>query len=211
MATRRPLVNVSGTIQELPTGDVLTGLDLASPPAIGGTTPAAGAFTTLSASSTVSGTGFSSFLTSSAIGSSVQAYDADLDTWATKTAPSGTVVGTSDTQTLSAKTLTGTKETVFTITDAAGFEINPANGGIQKVTLAATRTPVATDFTEGQSVLLRVSTSSTYTITWSSVSPTWVSATDAAGSAPTLSTSRSTLIELWKDGTTIYAALVGYA
>jgi hypothetical protein len=35
----------------------------------------------------------------------VQAWDADLDTWATKTAPSGTVVGTADTQTLTNKTL----------------------------------------------------------------------------------------------------------
>ena len=39
------------------------------------------------------------------IGTNVQAWDADLDTWATKTAPSGTVVGTSDTQTLTNKTL----------------------------------------------------------------------------------------------------------
>jgi hypothetical protein len=36
----------------------------ATPPGIGGTTPAAGAFTTLSASSTVSGTGFSTYLAS---------------------------------------------------------------------------------------------------------------------------------------------------
>lgn len=40
------------------------------------------------------------------IGTDIQAWDADLDTWATKTAPSGTVVGTTDTQTLTAKTLT---------------------------------------------------------------------------------------------------------
>ena len=39
------------------------------------------------------------------IGTNVQAWDADLDTWATKTAPSGTVVGTADTQTLTNKTL----------------------------------------------------------------------------------------------------------
>lgn len=35
------------------------------------------------------------------IGTDVQAHDADLDTWATKTAPSGTVLGTSDIQTIS--------------------------------------------------------------------------------------------------------------
>jgi hypothetical protein len=40
------------------------------------------------------------------IGTNVQAWDADLDTWAGKTTPSGTVVGTSDSQTLTNKTLT---------------------------------------------------------------------------------------------------------
>lgn len=37
------------------------------------------------------------------IGTNVQAYDADLDTWAGKTAPSGTVVGTTDAQALTNK------------------------------------------------------------------------------------------------------------
>jgi len=40
-----------------------------------------------------------------AIGTDVQAYDADLTTWAGKTAPSGTVLGNTDTQTLTNKTL----------------------------------------------------------------------------------------------------------
>jgi hypothetical protein len=40
------------------------------------------------------------------IGTDVQAYNANLTTWAGKTAPSGTVVGTSDAQTLTNKALT---------------------------------------------------------------------------------------------------------
>jgi hypothetical protein len=61
------------------------------------------------------------------IGTNVQAWDADLDTWATKTAPSGTVVGTSDSQTLTNKTLTSPTLT----TPALG---TPASGTMTNVT-----------------------------------------------------------------------------
>lgn len=60
-------VGAALTVGTIPSTDV-TGLgtfatqNYATPPAIGGTTPAAGAFTTLSASSTVSGSGFSTYL-----------------------------------------------------------------------------------------------------------------------------------------------------
>lgn len=52
---------------------------------------------------------------SNAIGVSVQGYDADLAAFAAKTAPTGDVVGTSDTQTLSGKTISGSTNTLSNI------------------------------------------------------------------------------------------------
>jgi hypothetical protein len=102
-------------------------------------------------------------------------------------------------------TFVGTKETVFTITDGAAFEIDPANGGIQVVTLGASRTPAATNFAAGQSVLLGIDDGTAYAITWTTVGPTWL--TDA-GVAPTLATSGYTWIVLYKVASTIYAARI---
>jgi hypothetical protein len=92
-------------------------------------------------------------------------------------------------------------ETVFAITDGGSVDIDPANGGIQTWTLGASRSPTATNFATGQSVMLMI-TASTYSITWPSV--TWL-----GGSAPSLSASGITVIELWKSGSTLYGALVG--
>jgi hypothetical protein len=106
------------------------------------------------------------------------------------------------------QTFKGTTDTVYTITDGAAFEINPANGNIQVVTLGANRTPAATNFVAGQSVLLGIDDGSTYTITWTTVSPTWVKVGGTA-SAPTLATSGYTWLLLWKAGSTIYGCEVG--
>lgn len=172
MADRRPLVLVTGGIQEVPSGDTV-------PLSAGGTgaTTQAGARTALG-----------------------------LGSAATMAGPSGTIVGTTDAQALSSKTLTGTKETVYAITDGASVDIDPANGGIQTWTLGANRTPTATNFVAGQSVLLMILDGSAYAITWTSIGVTWV-----GGTAPTLDTTKYTCIELWKVGSTVYGALVGAA
>ena len=94
------------------------------------------------------------------------------------------------------------KETVYTITDGAAFEIDPANGSIQLITLGASRSPAATNFAAGHSITLMVNDGSAYTITWPSV--TWV-----GGSAPTLATSGYTVINLWKVGSTLYGMSSG--
>lgn len=77
----------------------------ATPPAIGGTTPAAGSFTTLSASSAVSGAGFSTYLASPpAIGGTAAA----AGSFTTLTTSGGTTNTKAGAASTSALTLTGT-------------------------------------------------------------------------------------------------------
>lgn len=123
---------------------------------------------------------------------------------------SGDAVTLNGTQTLTNKTLTdpaiiGTiVEDVFTITDGAGFAINPRNGSVQLITLGANRTPVASNFNDGDAVTLMINDGTNFTITWSSVAVTWI-----GGVAPTLATTGFTVIQLWKASGVIYGALVG--
>lgn len=170
---------------------------------------AAGLSATLSPAS--GGTGVANNASATVTSSGNYAYTRTLTGVTNVTFPTtGTLATLAGTETLTNKTITGTKETVYAITDGAAFEINPANGGIQTITLGANRTPAATNFTAGQSVTLMIDDGSAYAITWSTVNPTWVGAT-ATGSAPTLATTGYTIIEMWKVGSTIYAAYVGVA
>lgn len=108
-------------------------------------------------------------------------------------------------KTLTDPAITGAiKEDVYTITDGAAFEIDPGNGTVQTVTLGANRTPLATNFADGESVTLRIADGSAFTITWTTIGVVWV-----GGSAPVLATAGYTVVELWKVGTTVYGAKVG--
>jgi hypothetical protein len=178
-----------------------------------------------------------------AIGTNVQAYDQNLTTFVNvftlptadgtanqvlKTDGSGVIgfataatgdVTTTGTQTLTNKTLTdpaiiGTiLEDIFTITDGAAFEIDPGNGSIQLITLGASRTPKATNFANGESVVLMVDDGSAYTLTWTDATfgGTGVVWKTNAGAAPTLNTTGYTVIVLWEVAGQVYGARVGDA
>lgn len=110
----------------------------------------------------------------------------------------------------SRQTFKGVRATAYTISDGAAFEIDPANGELQVVTLGASRTPKATNFAAGDVVMLGIDDGSANTITWTdgTLNPTWVRP-GGGGAAPVLATSGFTWVLLWKVGSTIYGAEMG--
>ena len=121
----------------------------------------------------------------------------------------------SSTSTLTNKTLTdpaivGTiLEDIFTITDAAAFEVDPGNGSIQLITLGASRTPKCTNFAAGESVTLMINDGTAYTITWTDATWGTGGVIWKGGTAPTLATTGYSVIQFWKVSTQVYGASVG--
>ena len=168
------------------------------------------------------------YLTSSDIGSTVQAYDADTakyddttanftgtlqnggsnvvvdsDIGSTVQAYDADIMTTDNAQVMTAQlTLAELKETTYTLGTSGTVALDPANGSIQSSTLSANIT--FTDSLEaGQTVVLMINGGSSYTVTWPTL--TWV--TVDGDTAPTL-TANDTFV-LWKVGSTLYAAVVG--
>jgi hypothetical protein len=150
----------------------------------------------------ITGTGVASFNTR---GGAVTLTSTDVTNALTFTPISASSTNTLTNKTLTSPVMIGTLvEDVFTITDAAGFAIDPDNGSIQLVTLGANRTPTVANFAAGEAVTLMIDDGTARTITWTTIGVVWV-----GGTAPTLSTSGYTVIELWRVGSTYYGALVG--
>ena len=104
---------------------------------------------------------------------------------------------------LTSKTVTlDVIENVYAISGSTPA-ISGANGGIQTWTLPTSSTPTDS-MANGESVTLMIDDGAAQTVTWTSLVDQWV-----GGSAPTLATSGYTVVELWKQNNTVYAAYVG--
>lgn len=145
------------------------------------------------------------------IGTNVQAWDADLDTFAGKTAPTGTIVGTSDSQTLTNKTLTNPTvnnytEGVVSIGNSGTTQtLALTNGTVQTVTMTGNCTFTMPTATAGKSFILIAVQDGTGSRTATFTSVKW-----AGGTAPTLTTTATTGRDIFafvSDGTNWYGTV----
>jgi hypothetical protein len=100
------------------------------------------------------------------------------------------------------------REVEHMIADGAAFEIDPANGSMQNVTLGANRAPKATHFLDGHAITLRVKDGSGYTLdltdaTFGSGGIAWM------GDPPSLDSSDWTVIVMWKEDGQVYGRDAG--
>ena len=147
------------------------------------------------------------------IGNHVQGYSAALDEWAALARPSGDVVGTSGSQTLSSKTLTSLRETQTAPTISGGtLTLNCALGNVFQVALNAAITTLAFSNVPAAGTAYALTLALTADGTARAV--TWGSAVKwPGGTAPTLTSTNGKrdliILTTWDGGTTWYAAVSG--
>ena len=137
------------------------------------------------------------------------------------TAPSGAIVGDTDTQTLTNKTLTSPTintgaltnptvtnyvETPFTANSSTAITIALTNGTVQIITLTGNATITMPTATSGKSFImfLKQDATGSRTVTWSTVK--W-----AGGNTPSITTtaSKQDILSFFADGTNWYGTVVG--
>lgn len=91
---------------------------------------------------------------------------------------------------------------VETVYNLSGTAIDASNGNIQYKTIGA-NTTFTDSLNTGESIILRLASASSYTITWPTI--TWIKVGGTA--APTLTA--SDVLVFWKEGSTLYGAYVG--
>ena len=151
-------------------------------------------------------------LLDSDICSSVQAYDADLTSWAGKTAPTGDAVGTSDTQTLTNKTLTNptvnnyTEGVVSIGTVSSSSTLSLTSGTVQTATLTASTACTFTmpTATAGKSFVLLLKQAATT----GGGSATFTGVKWSSGGAPTITPAagKMDILTFVSDGTNWYGS-----
>ena len=104
-----------------------------------------------------------------------QDYDADLTTWAGKTAPSGTVLGTTDTQTLTNKTIAYSDNT---LTDVASVTATQTLTG-KTLTTPVLTNPTVTNYVESVVAIGTVTSSHTLVLTSGTVQTATLTASTA--------------------------------
>jgi hypothetical protein len=184
--------------------------------AIGGTTPAAGAFTTLSTTTAIGpasgGTGVANNAAATVTSSGNFAYTRTLTGATNVTFPTtGTLATLAGTETFTNKTLTNPTvtnyvETLYAANTGTAITVSLTNGTVQQLTLTGNATITMPTAVAGKSfiIMLKQDATGSRSVTWSTV--VWPAAT-----APTITgtASKQDIYSFFSDGTNWYGTTVG--